>query len=120
MKARFTLWDSFRCAGRGIGYALKTQRNMRQHTLALAVVTVLSWYYRLRGWEWAVLALTAGFVLAAELLNTALERMVDCYTSSIDPRAALIKDLAAGAVLAAALTAVVIAGIIFGPHFFKG
>jgi diacylglycerol kinase (ATP) len=119
MKERFTLGDSFRCAGRGIGYALKTQRNMRLHVLALATVITLGWRWRLQAWEWAALALTAGMVLAAELFNTALEKTVDCYTSAVDPRAALIKDLAAGAVLVTALTAVAIAGVIFGPHVFK-
>jgi diacylglycerol kinase len=118
MLKRQSLGDSFHCAWNGIRYAFKTQRNMKIHSVAPWGVIALGWYCGIQSWEWAVLVLTMGLVLAAELINTAVEKTVDLYTAKLNPLAGLAKDLAAGAVLVTAIAALIIAGIIFVPYFF--
>ena len=70
----------------------------------------------LGGVELAVLALTIGLVLVAELLNTALEGVTDYVHPDAGPVAALVKDIAAAAVLVSVVLAVCVAVFVFGPH----
>jgi undecaprenol kinase/diacylglycerol kinase (ATP) len=65
--------------------------------------------------DWAVLALTTGFVLAAEMLNTVAEAAMDYATNDFHPQVKVVKDVAAGAVLTAAITAVIVGSLILGP-----
>lgn len=99
----------------GIGYALKTQLNFKVHCLAMALVILLGWYFKLSAQEWLWIALACGFVMASELFNTAIEVLVDFVSAEIHPKAKIIKDVSAAAVLIAALSAVVVGLIIFAP-----
>jgi diacylglycerol kinase len=107
--------QSFKYAFEGIWYALRTQRNAQIHCgIALAMLG-LGLMLSLPPIEWAVLALTTGFVFATELMNTAVESAMDFATTEPHPQIKIVKDVAAGAVLIAAITAVVVGLLILGP-----
>jgi len=112
MRAR-TVWDSFRYALAGLVYALNTQRNMRIHCLMAILVALLGYALRLPPLELAILALTVGMVLMAEMFNTALEVAVDLVTQEYHPLAKTAKNVAAGSVLVTAVIAVVVGFLLF-------
>lgn len=99
----------------GLGHALKTQLNFRVHCLALVLVVLLGWYFKLTAQEWLWIALACGFVLASELFNTAIEVLVDLVSPEIHPKAKIIKDVSAAAVLIAAIAAMLVGLLIFVP-----
>jgi len=112
---RTPLLDGFRYAFGGLWYAIKTQRNMRIHLVIAAAVLVLGLYLELIWIEWAVLALTIGFVLVAEMFNTVAEAAMDAATPYYHPLVKIAKDVAAGAVLLTAIAAVLVGLLILGP-----
>ena len=112
------LKESFACAWAGIKSAFVTQRNMKWHGLAAMVAVGLGWAANLERWEWGLLCFSIFLVLVAEVINTAVEKTVDLYTDAYHPVAKEAKNLAAGAVLLAAVAAVVAGCIIFGPRLF--
>jgi diacylglycerol kinase (ATP) len=107
--------ESFAHAWRGIRYALKTQANLRFHALATAGVLSAGLWTGLTSGEWGLLFLAIGLVWVAELLNTAIERVVDLVSPEYQELAKQAKDCAAGAVLFAALISVLIGIIVFLP-----
>jgi diacylglycerol kinase len=110
-----TLSTSFQCAFAGFWYALKTQRNMRIH-LAIALVVLALGLYLDLGWDqWALLALTSGFVIAAEMFNTVAEAAMDAATPHYHPLVKTAKDVAAGAVLLTATVAIIVGLLVLGP-----
>lgn len=109
---------AFRYAFAGIGHLLRTQRNFQIHLLIGAIAIALGVVLRIARWEWVALALTIGMVLVAEGFNTAVEATVDLATSERHPLARIAKDVAAGAVLLCALTAIVVGVLIFGPRLW--
>lgn len=115
MRSRNLLY-SFDYAIRGIVYALRTQRNMRWHFVATVVVFVAALAFRITGLELVALVMAIGLVLITELVNTAVETTVDLATESFDPLAAVAKDVAAGAVLVSAVTAVAVGYVVFFTH----
>lgn len=106
---------SFRYAFAGLFYMLRTQRNAWIHAVATVSVIALGLWLRLSSHEWAILALTIGLVWMAEFVNTALEAVVDLASPDIHPLARVGKDVAAAAVLVAAMTSVVVGLLILGP-----
>jgi diacylglycerol kinase len=116
------MWDffasrlrSFGYAFRGWWYVLRTQRNASLHLVIAFVVFGMSIWLGLKPVEWAVIVLTTAIVFAAEFLNTAIEAVVDLASPRRHPLAKVGKDVGAGAVLIAALAAVVIGALILGP-----
>ncbi|WP_017302769.1 diacylglycerol kinase family protein [Spirulina subsalsa] len=110
------LWLSFRYAWAGVRYAYTTQRNFRIHTVIGALAVSLGIGLRVTNVEMAVVGLTCALVLVLELLNTALESVVDLTVQkSYHELAKIAKDCAAGAVLISALTAVFVASWILLP-----
>ncbi|MDD2510886.1 MAG: diacylglycerol kinase family protein [Syntrophomonas sp.] len=107
---------SFACALAGIAYAFQQERNMKIHGAAAVMAMGLGLFLRLSRWEWGLLLITIFVVLAAETINTAIEKVVDLQTESYHPLAEAAKDLAAGAVLLTAIMAVIMAILIFGPY----
>ena len=99
------LFHSFRWAWCGIVYCLRTQRNLRIHLVAAALALWFAGQFGLERGEYALLWLTIGLVVAAELFNTAAEKLTDLCCPGFDRRAGLVKDIAAGAVLLAAAAA---------------
>lgn len=110
---------SFGYAFAGLGYAFKSQLNFKVHFIALILISITGWWYKLSAVEWLWVIAASGLVLITELLNTAIEVLVDLVSPAVHPKAKIIKDVAAGAVLLAALTAVVIGLIIFIPKIFN-
>lgn len=102
------LLKSFSCAVAGIAHALKTQRNMRIHAVAAAVVLAVSLYLRLGTRDFLLVLFSITLVFVAELLNTAIEAAVNLAASVEHPLARAAKDVAAGAVLVAAVNAVAV------------
>lgn len=113
---RHSLWQSFRFAGRGLRVALASQRTMRVHVaLAVAVVAATTWL-DLPASGAAMLVLAVGAVLAAELMNTAVECAVDLRVGRRDDAlAGRAKDLAAAAVLVTAAAAAAVGLLVLGP-----
>ena len=110
---------SFGHAGRGVWAALRSEVHLRFHAVATVAVVGLGFYYKLARLEWALLALAVAGVWTAELLNTAIETLTDLASPSFHPLAGRAKDVAAGAVLLAALGALVVGALVFGPHLFR-
>ena len=110
------LVDSFRYAGMGFWYACRTQRNFRIH-LGVAVVAIsLSVWLQLTRVELVLVALTCGMVMVLELINTALEAVVDLAVGDrYHQLAKIAKDCAAAAVLVAAAVAVLVAAFLLLP-----
>ena len=110
---------SFHCAFAGLAESWRSQRNVRIHLGFVLAVTALGVYLRLAASQWAILALTYTVVLVAELLNTALEALTDLFSPSYHPLARRAKDVAAGAVLVAALGAVAVGLLTLGPPLLR-
>lgn len=111
---RITLQQSFGYAFRGIWLVARSERNFQVHLGASVAVVALALWLRCTPIEWAILVLTMGLVLVAEALNTAIETVVDLVSPEYNTLAGHAKDIAAGAVLLAALTAVIVAVWILG------
>lgn len=109
---------SFGHAFRGIGAALRTELHLRLHAAATVAVVALGLWVGLSRWEWVAVALSIGAVWCTELLNTAVEAVVDLVSPQHHPLAGRAKDVAAGAVLAMALAALAVGLLIFVPHLW--
>lgn len=110
------LFTSFRYAWAGVRYAFLTQRNFRIHTFVGSVVLTTGMILQLEPIALSILALTSAFVMIMELLNTALESVVDLTVGqSYHELAKIAKDCAAGAVLLSAIAAVVVGGCLLLP-----
>jgi len=104
---------SVRCALDGLFSALKTERNLRLHVIALLIAVATGLYLELSVMKWGIIILVIGFVLVAELFNTAIERLGD--EAADGKQKELIKkakDIAAAGVLLSAITAFII-GVLF-------
>ncbi|MGM8364615.1 diacylglycerol kinase [Virgibacillus sp. W0181] len=108
----------FSFAWNGLKEVFKTERNFKIQTFFLFIVILASIILRLTLIEWAILLLASGAVLVTEIINSAIERMMDYIKPDIHPLVKIIKDIAASAVLVAALVAVCIGLLIFGPKIF--
>ena len=108
-----TLLESFNYAFEGIIHVLRTQRNMRIHFAIAAGVLILALAIGVTKLELISLLLSIAFVLIAEMINSAIEGAIDVATTSFDPMAKLAKDIAAGAVLIAAVNALAVGYIVF-------
>lgn len=113
------LWKSFSYAITGIRTALRTERNMRIHLFVSVVVIGCSVFFSISKLEWIFVIAAIGGIFSLELINTAVERVVDLITEEYHPLAKQAKDLAAGAVFVYAIMAVVIGVIIFLPYFLR-
>ncbi len=117
MKHRHThsLATSVRCAARGLWHVLQTERNSRIHLAVAVAAVLLSVWVGLTPLEWALIVIAITLVFAGEMLNTVVERLVDLSIATPHPLAGQAKDIAAGAVLCAALTAIAIGLLVLGP-----
>jgi diacylglycerol kinase len=111
-------WRSFGFAFKGLKTLVVTQPHARIHLVAIGVVALAGYFTRLSAVEWAVLVVCMALVLALEAVNTALELLTDLVSPEYHPLAGKAKDVAAAAVLIAAIGAIVVALLIFGPHWW--
>ncbi len=112
-KKNIPLVKSFKCAVIGIISCIRSERNFRIHLCVLFYVVWFSAFYDFSSPEKAILALTIGFVIACEMLNSSIEADIDLTSPEYNRLAGLSKDIAAGAVLVSAITAIVVAWNLF-------
>jgi diacylglycerol kinase (ATP) len=112
-RRRPSIFQSFNNAAEGVVHALRTQRNLWIHFAIAAAVLVAAVAFGVTKIELISLLIAITFVLVAELVNTAIEAAVDVASTEFDPMAKLAKDIAAGAVLIAALNAVAVGYLVF-------
>ncbi|MGL4521847.1 MAG: diacylglycerol kinase [Bacilli bacterium] len=115
-KYRQSLTHSFFNAWSGIVYCFRNERNFRIHVCCAIIVSTLAWYMELKGTEWAILMVVFAGVLVSELLNTALECVVDLVSPDKHPLAQAAKDVAAGAVLMISIIGAIVGIVLFYPY----
>ena len=107
---------SFGYAWQGIRSYVGKEQNLSFHLIAMTAVTLAGFVLGITRTEWTVVILCFGVVIAAELFNTAIERLVDLVSPERHPVAGQVKNIAAGAVLVCAVAAAIIGLIIFIPY----
>jgi diacylglycerol kinase (ATP) len=115
-----SFWRSFHHAFEGVIYATRTQWNMRLHLIAAALVLVATLYLHLQRAYVIGIVITVAVVLAVELINTAIEAVVDLVSPELHPLAKVAKDAAAGAVLIVAFAAVIVGYLTFYEGILDG
>lgn len=105
----------FAAAWRGIRTSSAQEPSLKVHLICSPFVIGLAALSGLNPWQWAVISLSIGLVITSELLNTAIEAAVDLISPEHSDLARIAKDAAAGAVLVAAFTAVVVGLLVFVP-----
>lgn len=115
LKARLR---SIRIAIDGLRQVIISQQNARIHAVATLLVFFVGILLKLSNLEWSLLLLVIGFVWAAEIINTAVEDLVNLISSESTPSAKRIKDISAGAVLVSVIVSIVVGLLIFGPKLW--
>lgn len=106
-------------AWRGMLYTVKTQGHMQFHVLAGSMVMGIAWWTEVSRFEWLTLVLAIGCVIGAEVMNSAVEIVVDMVQPNFHPLAGMAKDVASGAVLVSVIQAIVIGLIVFAPLVYR-
>src|SRR5688500_7793276 len=101
-------FKSFIYAIQGIHASLREQRNLKVQILVALLTVGAGFYFNISAIEWCLILLTIGLVIGLEMINTAIESLVDLVTHEWKPLAGKVKDMAAGAVLAASIIAVIV------------
>lgn len=115
---RGNLLRSFHYALAGLEYVVRSERNARIHLGVAAVVMTLSLWLQLDLIEWVLVVAAIALVFAGEMLNTVVELVVDLIVQEEHDLAKRAKDVAAGAVLVAAVAAAIMGVLILGPHLW--
>lgn len=110
---------SFSYAFAGVHYAVVHNQNMRIHITVAFVVMLASVFFRVNAFEMGILGVMILLVISAEMINTAIEEMVDLITKEHRQEAKIAKDVAAGMVLVTAGGSVIVGFLIFLPHILK-
>lgn len=107
---------SFHYAAQGIHYGLKHDQNLRFHFLAAVIVILAGIAFRVNTFELGILGVMIILVISAEMINTAIEKMVDLIIKEHHEDAKVAKDVSSGMVLIAAVGAIIVGVVIFTPH----
>lgn len=110
---------SFRYASRGIRNSILTQTNLRIHLIATILVVMLGIFLKISNIEWIAIIISCGMVIAAELINTAIEELTDLLSPNYHKKAGYAKDASAGAVLILAIASAIVGSIIFVPKLLN-
>lgn len=113
-----TYFKAFSYAWMGIVHGASKERNVKSHLIAAVIVFLAAWWTGISRVEWIIVIALIGLMITLELLNAAVERVVDLVTVEKHPLAKQAKDLAAGAVLVFAIASAVIGALIFLPKWF--
>lgn len=97
---------------------IKMERNFQIHLVVACIVIISSFYFKLSSIEWVAICVVIGLVLITEIINSAMEQMINYFKPEIHPNAKIIKDMAAAAVLVAAIVSVIVGLIIFVPKIY--
>lgn len=109
---------SLNCAIEGILWAVKSERHLRYHFVAALAVLLLALFFRVTALEFYLLVLAAVLVIFAELINTAIETLVDLVTDEYHELAKRAKDIAAGAVLVTSVGAATLGYLVLSGYIF--
>jgi diacylglycerol kinase len=109
---------SFLYALAGIKYSFITQGNFKFHTFAAVFTVVAGFYFNLKAFEWLWIVAAIAMVVGVELVNTAIETLVDLVSPEYNFKAGVVKDVSAAAVLVISIMAAIIGAIIFWPKLF--
>jgi diacylglycerol kinase len=112
--------NSFVYAARGIATAIRDQQNLKIHLLVSIAVVAAGFYFDITNTEWCIVLLTIALVIALEMINSSLENITDLASPDYHPLAGKAKDIAAGAVLFAAVIAVIVGVLVFGKYLSGG
>ena len=110
---------SFRYAFNGIKIMFSSEHNSWIHLFAATLVLLLGFYFQINTTEWILVIIAITMVLATELINSAIEMVIDLISPDYNTKAGKAKDMAAGAVLICAIAAACIGIIIFLPYFIQ-
>lgn len=110
---------SFGYSIEGLKYAYKYEQSMFIHLIVTALVIIINIIFNVSAFEWLVTFLAIGMVLAAELINTAIEAVVDLVTMEIHPLAKIAKDCGSAATFVLAMMAAVIGLIVYVPYLME-
>jgi diacylglycerol kinase len=117
------IWHKFlksiRRALMALGLALRTENNFRLQMVLAGVVIAVAWWVRVTRLELAVILITVSLVLALELVNSAMERLVDLAQPRVHQYAAEVKNLMAGAVLVTAVAALAACAVVLVPYLAR-
>lgn len=113
------LYNSFGYAFEGIITCIRKERNMKIHCTAIILVVLAGTLFQITWEQWCICLILFGLVASLELVNTAVEAVVDLVTEEKKPLAKIAKDTAAGAVLFSAIISAVIGCIIFLPYLLE-
>ncbi len=105
--------DAWKNAINGIIYATTTQSNVKKQLVIAVVVMIISLFFKLSKAEFLILIFAVVLIIFAEMLNTAIETVVDLYIDVYHPKAKVAKDVGAGAVVIAAVNAVIVGYFLF-------
>lgn len=111
--------NAFVCAIRGIKEALKTETNLKFDIVAAIIIIVCGVFFKINIIEWMICILAIGAMLFAEIMNTAVETVVDLYTREKNKQAGKAKDISAGAVLVLSINIAIVGLIIFIPKIIE-
>ena len=106
---------SFVYAFEGVMFFIRFEAQATIHLIAIVAVLGAGYWFKISSMEWIAVVFAIGIVILAEMLNTAIEKVTDMVSPQINEQAKIVKDLAAGAVLIASLTAFIIGLIVFLP-----
>ena len=116
----FHSWvNRFRFAGRGVLLGMRGQPSFAVHLFIAAAVILLAALLQLASWQWCVVILCIGLVLAMELFNTVVERLTRILHPAHDPEIGELLDIAAGAVLVVAIAAAVCGFVVLLPELWE-
>lgn len=113
------LLKSFRYAASGLIFCVKTQQNFRIHLLVAIIAVMGGLCLHIGQLQWIAITICISTVLAAELMNTAIEKICDHINPSHHPQIKVIKDVAAGAVLVITIMSLVTGLLIIVPAIFN-
>jgi diacylglycerol kinase (ATP) len=117
MLKRFFL--SFKYAFQGIVIAIREQQSLKFQVIGGAFVIAMGFYLGLISADWIAIVGMTGLVIGLEMMNTAVEELVDMVTPERKPQAGKVKDIAAGAVLIASMAATIVLILIFKKYLFE-
>lgn len=103
-----SIWKKLKFAFNGIIYALKNEHNMQRHLVSAILVICLFYFLEISIFWWALIILCIGLVIAAELINSAIETLIDYLHPEIHEKIGHVKDMLAGMVLVLSITALII------------
>src|ERR1035437_321836 len=114
-----SLLSSFKYAFMGIYYALKFNRNIRIHFVAAILVIIASIYFKVNAVEMGIVGVMILLVICTEMINTAIEEMVNLLINEHRQEAKIAKDVSAGMVLLTTIGSIIVGDLVFTPHIIK-